>query len=59
MKLPERNDSYLISTCTISGSIVLAGVVFGTISAHWLWIAVPLLFMGHSHEYKKLWLMPK
>jgi hypothetical protein len=59
MKLPERNDRYLVPTSTVVGSILLIAHLTGTISGWWAILYVPLLFMGHSIEYKSMLLWPK
>jgi len=55
MKLPERNDRYLMPTTTMVGGILLIAHLTGTITG-WAWpiLYVTLLFMGHSQEYKDL-----
>lgn len=35
---------------TISGGILLAGVVFGALTTTWLWASVPLLMIGFTAE---------
>ena len=59
MKLPERNDRYLVPTTTLVGSILMVSHILGAISPWWALLYVPLLFMGHSIEYKdlRLWKM--
>lgn len=59
MQLPERNDTFLVPTLTVAGSIILAGVVFNQISGWYSILSAILLFLGHSQEYKHLWLLPK
>jgi hypothetical protein len=59
MKLPERHDRYLISTTTLVGSILLVAHITGYISGWWALLYVPLLFMGHSQEYKDMFLWRK
>ena len=59
MKLPDRNDQYLVPTTTLVGSILLVSHIAGAISGWWALLYVPLLFMGHSTEYKDLFLWPK
>ena len=59
MKLPERNDRYLISTMTATGLLVLAGVIWGDVNAWWTALAVFCLFLGHSQEYKDMFLWRK
>jgi hypothetical protein len=59
MQLPERNDTFLVPTLSIAGAIILAGVVFNQISGWYSVLATILLFLGHSQEYKHLWLLPK
>ena len=46
MQLPERNDTFLVPTLTIAGSIILAGVVFNQISGWYSILATILLFLG-------------
>ena len=59
MKLPERNERYLISTMTLIGSILLVVDIWGGLSSWWALLYVPLFFMGHSQEYKEMFLWPK
>ena len=59
MKLPTRNDRYLLPTATLVGAILLIAHLTGTISGWWALLYVPLLFMGHSYEYQELFLWPK
>ena len=59
MQLPSRNDRFLAPTTTIVGSILLIAHILGHISGWWAFLYVPLLFMGHSQEYKELRLWPK
>ena len=59
MKLPERNDTYLTSTATLVGAILLIADLWGPLTSWWALLYVPLLFMGHSQEYKDLWLIKK
>lgn len=59
MKLPERHDRYLISTTTLVGSVLLVAHILGSISGWWALLYVPLLFMGHSQEYKDMFLWRK
>lgn len=59
MKLPERNDQFLLPTTTLVGAILLVAHITGYISGWWSLLYGPLLFMGHSHEYKELRLWPK
>ena len=59
MKLPDRNDRYMVSTATLVGSILLIADLWGPLSSWWALLYVPLLFMGHSYEYKDLRLWPK
>jgi len=56
MKLPDRNDRYLVPTTTLVGCILLIAHILGQISPWWACLYVPLLFMGHSVEYRDLWL---
>lgn len=58
MKLPERNDRYLVSTFTLTGTIILSSWLFGFTQGWWYpVIAGLMLSMGHSQEYKdmRLW----
>lgn len=59
MKLPDRNDRYLLPTTTLVGAILLIAHILGAISGWWACLYVPLLFMGHSVEYKDLFLWPR
>jgi hypothetical protein len=59
MKLPERNDRYILPTATLVGSILLLSHILGYIGNWWALLYVPLLFIGHSYEYKDLRLWPK
>jgi len=59
MKLPDRNDRYLVSTMTLVGSILLIAHITNYISGWWSLLYVPMLFMGHSIEYKSMFLWPK
>jgi hypothetical protein len=59
MKLPERSDRYLVSTMTLVGAILLIAHITSYISGWWALLYVPMLFMGHSQEYKDLRLWPK
>ena len=59
MKLPDRNDRYLLPTSTVVGSILLISHIAGAISAWWALLYVPLLFMGHSIEYRDMFLWKK
>jgi len=56
MRLPERSDRYLLPTTTIVGCILLIAHILGHISPWWAALYVPLLFMGHSIEYKDMFL---
>lgn len=51
MKLPERNDLYLVPTFTLVGTILLIANIWGPLSVWWAFLYVPLLFIGHSFEY--------
>jgi len=59
MKLPDRNDRYLVSTMTLVGSILLIAHITNYISGWWSLLYVPMLFMGHSIEYKSMFLWQK
>ena len=59
MKLPDRSDRYLVSTMTLVGAILLIAHITSYISGWWSLLYVPMLFMGHSQEYKDLRLWPK
>jgi len=59
MKLPDRHDRYLMPTTTLVGAILLIAHIVGYISGWWSLLYVPLLFMGHSLEYKDAFLWPK
>ena len=59
MQLPQRTDRYLLPTTTLVGSILLVSHIAGAISGYWAFLYVPLLFMGHSVEYKDMLLWPK
>lgn len=59
MKLPDRTDRYLMPTTTLVGSILLIAHLAGAISGWWSCLYVPMLFMGHSMEYKDLFLWRK
>ena len=53
MKLPDfRKDSQTtgINGIGIAGNILLAGIVFGQISAFWLFAAIPLVLVGFTAE---------
>lgn len=57
MKLPERNDRYLVSTMTLVGIVLLIAIIWGPLSPWWLLVAIPVLLMGHGQEYADLrWL---
>ena len=59
MKLPERTDRYLLPTTTITGITLLILHLTGFITG-WAWpfLYCSLLFMGHSIEYKDMFLSP-
>jgi hypothetical protein len=59
MKMPERTDRFLAPTTTIVGSILLIADIWGGLSSWWACLYVPLLFTGHSQEYKLLGLWQK
>lgn len=52
MNMDNRKQSQTASpnALTISGGILLAGVVFGAITPTWLWASVPLLMIGFTAE---------
>ena len=55
MKIDNRIEGQTGSpnSLTISGGIVLAGVVFHSISPYWLFLAVPLLLIGLTAESRR------
>lgn len=55
MKIDNRIEGQTGSpnSLTISGGVVLAGVVFHSISPYWLFLAVPLLLIGLTSESKR------
>ena len=57
MKLPERSDRFLLPTITVAGAILMIAHLWGHITG-WGWpiLYTVLLFLGHSQEYKNLWL---
>jgi hypothetical protein len=57
MKLPERNDRYLLPTTSLVGAILLIAHLTGYITG-WGWpiLYICLLFMGHSTEYRDMFL---
>lgn len=57
MKLPERTDRFLIPTTTATGLVLMVLHLTGSITG-WGWpiLYSSLLFLGHSQEYKNLWL---
>jgi hypothetical protein len=59
MKTPDRNDRYLVPTSTLVGTILMIAHILGQVSPWWAVLYVPLLFMGHSQEYKDLWIWRK
>ena len=42
--------TYGTSAFSVAGSVVLAGVVFSTLSAWWLAVSIPLILLGASAE---------
>jgi len=60
MKMPERNDRYMISTTTFTGGLILASWLFDYTQGWW-WpvIASFWLLIGHSLEYKDLRIWPR
>jgi len=60
MKLPERSDRYLCPTTTLTGITLMIMHLTGFITG-WAWPLLygALLFMGHSQEYKDLYLWRK
>jgi len=60
MKTPDRNDRYIVPTTTLVGSILMIAHITGYLTG-WAWpiLYVSLLFMGHSAEYKDLWIWRK
>jgi hypothetical protein len=55
MKLPDlRLDSQTQSpnALNLASNIVLAGVVFGTISPYWLFLAIPMICVAFTAESK-------
>lgn len=59
MKMPTRNDRYLVSTATLIGAILLIAHICGAISGWWAMLYVPMFFIGHSHEYQDLRIWPR
>ena len=55
MKLPERNDTFLLPTTTLTGLTLMILHIIGYLNS-WAWpiLYVILLFLGHSQEYKTL-----
>ena len=60
MKLPDRNDRYLVSTTTLTGLTLMILHIIGYLNG-WAWpiLYIMLLFMGHSQEYKEMFLWRK
>ena len=57
MKLPERSDRYLLPTMTVAGAILMTAHLWGQITGWgWPFLYGTLLFLGHSQEYKNLFL---
>lgn len=57
MKLPERSDRYLLPTMTVAGAILMTAHLWGQITGWgWPFLYSTLLFLGHSQEYKNLFL---
>jgi hypothetical protein len=55
MKLPDlRLDSQTQSpnALNLASNILLAGVVFGTVSPYWLFLAIPLICVAFTAESK-------
>ena len=50
MKFPESNNRTGLSTLGLAGCVVLAGVVFQTISPWWILASIMLLLMGVGLE---------
>ena len=48
-----------INSTTVVGSILLIAHILGHISGWWAVLYAPLLFMGHSIEYKDMFLWRK
>ena len=42
-----------INSIGIAGAVVLAGVVFGTITPWWLGVALPALFLSAGYELQE------
>jgi len=42
-----------INSIGVSGAVVLAGVVFGTITPWWLAVALPALFLSAGYELQE------
>jgi hypothetical protein len=42
-----------INSIGISGAVVLAGVVFGTLTPWWLAVAIPALFLSAGYELQE------
>lgn len=57
MKLPERTDMFLMPTVTLVAAILMIAHLWGHITG-WGWpvLYVTLFFLGHSQEYKNLYL---
>jgi len=57
MKLPERNDLFLMPTTTLTGIVLMILHLTAHITG-WGWpiLYVSLLFMGHSQEYTIPWI---
>ena len=53
MKLPENNNRTGITTVGLSGCIILAGVVFGSLNPWWLTASALLIVMGTGLESGK------
>ena len=53
MRLPEAPKTSGIGTTGVVGSILLAGVIWGQISAWWLVLSVGLIISGIGQENKK------
>lgn len=53
MKFPDTNNRTGLSTLGLAGCVVLAGVVFQTISPWWILASIMLLLMGTGLESGK------
>lgn len=59
MKLPDRNEKFLIPTSTATGLTLMILHLLGYLTG-WGWsvLYVLLLFMGHAQEYRTLFYTP-